>query len=233
MPPAAAQAPELAWLVALTPFPPSISGQTSRPPYKMGFRPLNKIRLPGAGAPRLRAHIGGERQQCAKKKRGSGRPGTPLLFRFSRLVAAARRGCSADNRAQYATDRDSSAGIVPVPIGSGDSAAKRRAGETADRSTCRRVGAAVAVVAVTAVTVGRAVAVVVRRISVPVGGVTVAIGRVTVSAISAIAVPAVIGRVAVAHRDDRPAARVSVAIGIARVIAVAVAAEAEVVAMMV
>ena len=30
--PAAAQAPELAWLVALTPLPPSISGQTSRPP---------------------------------------------------------------------------------------------------------------------------------------------------------------------------------------------------------
>ena len=27
-----AHAPELAWLVALTPFPPSISGQTSRPP---------------------------------------------------------------------------------------------------------------------------------------------------------------------------------------------------------
>ena len=28
----AAQAPELAWLVAETPLPPSISGQTSRPP---------------------------------------------------------------------------------------------------------------------------------------------------------------------------------------------------------
>jgi hypothetical protein len=32
MPPAAAQAPELAWLVAETPLPPSTSGQTSRPP---------------------------------------------------------------------------------------------------------------------------------------------------------------------------------------------------------
>ena len=31
MPPAAAQAPELAWLVADTPFPPSTSGQKLRP----------------------------------------------------------------------------------------------------------------------------------------------------------------------------------------------------------
>jgi len=41
MPPAAAQAPALAWFVAETPLPPSISGQTSRPRYTIGFKPLN------------------------------------------------------------------------------------------------------------------------------------------------------------------------------------------------
>ena len=40
-----AQAPELAWFVALTPLPPSINGQTSRPPYRMGCNPLNKSSL--------------------------------------------------------------------------------------------------------------------------------------------------------------------------------------------
>ena len=40
-PPAAAQAPDDIWLVADTPFPPSTSGSTSRPPMRMVLIPLN------------------------------------------------------------------------------------------------------------------------------------------------------------------------------------------------
>src|SRR6188768_3173624 len=43
MPPAAAQAPELIWFVADTPLPPSISGSTSRPAYRIGLIPLNIV----------------------------------------------------------------------------------------------------------------------------------------------------------------------------------------------
>src|SRR3954452_14878050 len=82
MPPAAAHAPELAWFVADTPLPPSISGQTSLPAYKMGLRPLNKLGLPGAWRA-SGGHIGGF-APIARIKRAGPAWGSPALSGDSR-----------------------------------------------------------------------------------------------------------------------------------------------------
>ena len=66
IPPAAAQAPAEAWLVAATPLPPSTSGQTSRPLYTIGFRPLNteKSNLAGNKSGRLYKMNAAKRRKC-------------------------------------------------------------------------------------------------------------------------------------------------------------------------
>src|SRR3569623_1500990 len=82
IPPAAAHAPELAWLVAETPLPPSISGQTSLPAYYMGCRPLNNARLPGAARALIAPYRAHARLMNDKKEAG------PRIFRSPALSQA-------------------------------------------------------------------------------------------------------------------------------------------------
>src|SRR6185369_14607036 len=135
----------LAWFVADTPLPPSISGQTSLPAYMMGWRPLNKLSLPGARAPAERSYRAAIQTLRAKKERGPGRFRGPVPWFVSRL-AAAGRSRPAEHRAEHSAYGDAGAGVVVVAVRASDHAAQRCARRSAEGRAGRRIAAAVTVV---------------------------------------------------------------------------------------